>query len=174
MATSQIQDRRRMFELFNDLKVTRPAAYDPNKRLTAYSQERAIADKDARAVSSLDEAVQLWNSMWKADQIHDQTISDNVAAMQTRCADMLSELRAGIERLLPDGGLVRIEDAKPSKLGAAPDPRCPVRSNRGQTRVPAGGRPGCAAVRSAAQHVCGQTRDRECAVRASRRTSERE
>ena len=62
------------------------------------AQDRAIADKDSKTISALDEAVQLWNSMWLADAIHDQTIADNVAAAQARCAPLLAELRDRLRR----------------------------------------------------------------------------
>jgi hypothetical protein len=37
--------------------------------------------------------------MWMADQIHDQTIADNVTAMQSRCTDLLEKLHQDIEKL---------------------------------------------------------------------------
>ena len=37
--------------------------------------------------------------MWLADAIHDQTIADSVAAMQTRAAALLEELRGRLAGL---------------------------------------------------------------------------
>ena len=39
--------------------------------------------------------------MWMADQIHDQTISDNVKGMQGRCQTLLGNLYDSIEQLMP-------------------------------------------------------------------------
>ncbi len=62
-------------------------------------QDHAISDKNNQAMATLDEAVELWNSMWLADQIHDETIAENVRSMQDRCESLLNKLRDGIEQL---------------------------------------------------------------------------
>ena len=114
-----------MFELFNELKVDRSEIIRPHEYFDriASLQDRAISDKDSKAISALDEAVQLWNSMWKADQIHDQTISDNVKRMQGRCSALLTDLHATIEKLLPgDGTLLQGAQRQNKARGAALPP----------------------------------------------------
>ena len=86
----------------------------------SYLQDRAIRDKDATAIAIVDDTVQLWNNMWKADQIHDQTISKNVKEMQSRSLELLAQLYAGIEQLLQNGeGQLEVQQ-KAKVLGAAP------------------------------------------------------
>jgi hypothetical protein len=53
-------------------------------------------------MATLDEAVELWNNMWMADQVHDETIAENVQAMQDRCESLLNKLRYGIEQLFDE------------------------------------------------------------------------
>lgn len=76
-------------------------------------------DKDSMAISILDEAIQLWNSMWSADQIHDQQIAKNVKTMQSRCQTLLGDLYDAIEQLAP----MEVVAQRLKKLEAAAPPQ---------------------------------------------------
>jgi hypothetical protein len=80
-------------------------------------QDHAIKEDDRLTVSLLDEAIQLWNSMWMADHIHDQTISGNVTRMQETCSGLLDELYNSIEQLAQ-----KSERPQAKKLAAARKP----------------------------------------------------
>lgn len=82
MATEQIADKRRMFELFTDLKI------------------RATSDKDPTALVLIDSAVELWTKMLQADAIHDNQIMENVINRQNQCEDWLVELNICLDFIL--------------------------------------------------------------------------
>jgi hypothetical protein len=119
MATADIQDRRRMFDLFGAMKVNQcMVPHGPSLTMILYlPQDHSIKVDDTVIVSLLDEAIKLWNSMWMADHIHDQTISENVKGMQETCSTLLEELRNGIEQLMQ-----KSERPQVRKLAAARRP----------------------------------------------------
>lgn len=80
-------------------------------------QERAVAESNGEMASRLDEAIELWNSMWMADFIHDQTIADNVRAMQSHSSALLKSLKEGIDQL------THLDVAHKKKLGSVPQER---------------------------------------------------
>eukprot|EP00960_Hanusia_phi_P055154 762890-Hanusia_phi.AAC.11 len=84
MATGELADKKKMFEFFTALK------------------DHAVKQQDKHVASIVDESIVLWTNMLEADAVHDQTIVDNVQAMQQegiifvkKLKELLAQLRAG-------------------------------------------------------------------------------
>ena len=131
MATEEIYDRRRMFELFTALKVDSPCNNHiiiENVRTEFSSQEQGIASskflsvnsllgKDASLASVVDEIIQLWTSTWVSDAEHDNAISENVQNLQRRCTTLIRQIMKELQTLRSGPTLVM---GGKKKLGAAP------------------------------------------------------
>ncbi|EKX36879.1 hypothetical protein GUITHDRAFT_116901 [Guillardia theta CCMP2712] len=83
MATGELADKKKMFELFTAVK------------------DHAVKSQDRDVASIVDESITLWTNMLEADAVHDQTIVDNVQAMQLegiifvkKLKELLAQLRA--------------------------------------------------------------------------------
>ena len=107
MATEEIRDRRRMFELFTQLKVTAVAAsfrfIEPPLRAKNAQEQSLVSTKvldvgsvmggkDSSLAAVIDETIRLWTKMWISDAEHDTAIAENVQAMQRRCGGLLRQL----------------------------------------------------------------------------------
>mmetsp|Transcript_24033 Transcript_24033/g.64505 ORF Transcript_24033/g.64505 Transcript_24033/m.64505 type:complete len:327 (+) Transcript_24033:37-1017(+) len=103
MATSEIQDRRRMFELFRTI------------------QDRAAASKDEVAIEAAANAVELWKQMWNADHVHDSKIAEKVQEVQINGSKLVSELTQSIQTL----GRIGDALAGPASVAVPPSPLPP-------------------------------------------------
>ena len=104
MATGELADKKKMFELFTAVK------------------DHAVKIQDRDVASIVDESITLWTNMLEADAVHDQTIVDNVQAMQLEGIIFVKKLK----ELLAQLRAIYVQDMKFfQKVRAAPLPPDP-------------------------------------------------